>query len=174
MAIFSENMPKHLVKFLDLVYNKNIMRIGRENIMQISIPTSFMKMEGSYVASVVLTGLAVVFLALFLLIFVFKLFGLIFSRKPKPKKVKKAKAVKQEQEVKQSTPPAAAAKVEETAVTPPESDGISEEIIAVISAAIAAISASSGKKLKLMSVKASGSSRKLWAQAGLNDNTRPF
>lgn len=142
--------------------------------MQISIPTSFMKMEGSYVASVVLTGLAVVFLALLLLIFVFKLFGLIFSRKPKPKKVKKAKAVKQEQEVKQNTLPAVAAKVEESAITPPENDGISEEIIAVISAAIAAISASSGKKLKLMSVKASGSSRKLWAQAGLNDNTRPF
>ena len=143
--------------------------------MQISIPTSFMKMEGSYVASVVLTGLAVVFLALLLHIFVFKLFGLIFSRKPKPKKVKRAKAVKQEQEVKQSAPPAAAAKVEDTAAAvPPESDGISEEIIAVISAAIAAISASSGKKLKLMSVKASGSSRKLWAQAGLNDNTRPF
>lgn len=142
--------------------------------MQISIPTSFMKMEGSYVASVVLTGLAVVFLALLLLIFVFKLFGLIFSRKPKPKKVKKAKAVKQEQEVKQNTLPAVAAKVEESAITPPENDGISEEIIAIISAAIAAISASSGKKLKLLSVKASGSSRKLWAQAGLNDNTRPF
>ncbi len=144
--------------------------------MQISIPTSFMKMEGSYVASVVLTGLAVVFLALLLLIIVFKLFGLIFSRKPNPKKVKKAKAVKQEQEVKKSTPPATAAMVEDTTVvTPPESDdGISEEIIAVISAAIAAISASSGKKLKLLSVKASGNSRKLWAQAGLNDNTRPF
>ena len=142
--------------------------------MQISIPTSFMKMEGSYVASVVLTGLAVVFLALLLLIIVFKLFGLIFSKKPKPKKVKKVKAVKQEQEVKQSAPPVTAAMVEETAAVPPESDGISEEIIAVISAAIAAISASSGKKLKLMSVKASGSSRKLWAQAGLNDNTRPF
>ena len=142
--------------------------------MQISIPTSFMKMEGSYVASVVLTGLAVVFLALLLLIFVFKLFSLIFSRKPKPKKVKKAKAVKQDQEVKQSTLPTVAATVEENAITPPENDGISEEIIAVISAAIAAISASSGKKLKLLSVKASGSSRKLWAQAGLNDNTRPF
>lgn len=167
-------MPKRLVNFLDLVYNKIIMRIGRDNIMQISIPTSFMKMEGSYVASVVLTGLAVVFLALLLLIIVFKLFGLVFSRKPKPKKVKKAKAVKQEQEVKQNTPPVAAAKVEETTAVPPESDGISEEIIAVISAAIAAISASNGKKLKLMSVKASGSTRKLWAQAGLNDNTRPF
>ena len=137
-----------------------------------------MKMEGSYVASVVLTGLAVVFLALLLLIIVFKIFGVVFSRKPKAKTAKRQKA-------KNSTPVSAVSKATgesnttapatiQSSAPPAIEKGIDLEVIAVITAAIAAMSASSGKKMRLVSVKTSGASRRAWAQAGINDNTRPF
>ena len=53
-------------------------------------------------------------------------------------------------------------------------DGIEEEVVAVIAAAIAAMGASSGKKLALRSIKTAKSSRSAWAAAGIADNTRPF
>jgi N utilization substance protein A len=63
----------------------------------------------------------------------------------------------------------------ETAVKAPVvEDGIEEEIVAVIAAAVAAMSAQSGKKLVVRSVKRSVSQRDPWAAAGLADNTRPF
>lgn len=136
-----------------------------------------MKMEGSYVASVVLTGLAVVFLALLLLIIVFKIFGVVFSRKPKAKPAKRHKA----ENAKPQSVSKATSESSKPVSTPVQSanppvieEGIDLEVIAVITAAIAAMSASSGKKMRLASVKTSGASRRAWAQAGINDNTRPF
>lgn len=54
--------------------------------------------------------------------------------------------------------------------------GISDEIIAVITAAIAAMSsaASDGKTLAIKSIKQVKPARNSWAFAGLLDNTRPF
>lgn len=137
-----------------------------------------MKMEGSYVASVVLTGLAVVFLALLLLIIVFKFFGVVFFKKPKVKKVR-AKAAKNEPpKVETKSAAVSSASSGNSSVSAPAApmieDGIDTEIVAVIAAAIAAMGAQTGKKLGLVSVKKSGASRRAWAQAGLNDNTRPF
>ncbi len=122
------------------------------------------EMTTSYVASVVITGLTVVFLALLILIFFFKILGFIFGREKKPKTVAKTEEVK----------PVAVAEPA-VSVAPVIDDGVEEEIVAVIMAAIAAMSEQSGKKLRLASIKPSSrASRPAWAQAGLIDNTRPF
>lgn len=122
-----------------------------------------MQLSGEDTAAIVITGLTVVFLGLLLLIGFVSIFGFIFTRKKKPKKV--AEPPKAEQPVKLV--------VNEPAPTAIE-DGISDEEIAVIAAAIAAISEKSGKPLAIKSVTRSRNQRPVWASAGLNDNTRPF
>lgn len=122
-----------------------------------------MQLSGEVTAAIVITGLSVVFLGLLLLIGFVSVFGFIFTRKKKPKKVENLQKI--EQSVKQS--------VNET-VAPVIENGISDEEIAVIAAAIAAISEKSGKPLAIKSVTRSRNQRPVWASAGLNDNTRPF
>lgn len=126
------------------------------------------EMTSSYVAAVVITGLVVVFSALLILVALLYLMGAIFHRKKKP-----ADAAKPASTAKPS--PAAGAtiiKASDAAVV--EQNGLSEEIVAAISAAVAMISESSGKKLLIKSISRSGNSRSSWAQAGKIDNTRPF
>ena len=53
-------------------------------------------------------------------------------------------------------------------------DGIEEETVAVIMAAISAMSSAEGKKLVLKSVKTAKPQRPAWSTAGIIDNTRPF
>lgn len=120
-------------------------------------------MDTEYVASVVVTGLAVVFSALIILVVLLSISGKLFTMK---KKAKKQEVV--EKKVVNSQPIKSEVKV------PDVEDGISEEVVAVISAAIAAMGASSGKKLALKSVKTSKPHRLAWSQAGLYDNTKPF
>ncbi len=124
-----------------------------------------MKMDGTYVASVVLTGLAVVFLALLLLIGIFYLFGAVFNKKPK---VKKAPPAAEKTISTEKTP------IIKAEPMPVIENGIDDETVAVIAAAIAAMSAQTGKKLRLLSVGSAKNRRTAWAQAGLADNTRPF
>ena len=52
-------------------------------------------------------------------------------------------------------------------------DGVNDEVVAVISAAVAAMYGSSGKA-RIKSIKKSDTGRSAWANAGLLDNTRPF
>lgn len=92
----------------------------------------------SYVTAVVITGLTVVFLGLIILILFVWAFGKIFSRKKKP-------AV-QEKPVETAKPAAAPVSI-------PKTDDNQDEIIAVISAAVAAMGASDGKTYKLRSVR---------------------
>lgn len=127
-----------------------------------------MKIEGTYVASVVLTGLAVVFLALLLLILVFYLFGIVFGDRPKTKKP----SVAVQSEIKPL--PLENDFTVSKASPPVIEDGISDEIVAVIAAAVAAMSAASGRKLRISSIGTAGKNRNAWAQAGIIDNTRPF
>lgn len=125
------------------------------------------EMTTTYVTAVVVTGLVVVFLSLLLLIGFFKLLGLIFGREKKPKEAIKTEEVKVE----------AVAVVEEQVASEPAviDDGVEEEVVAVIMAAISAMSEQTGKKLRLVGIKpAARASRPAWAQAGLVDNTRPF
>lgn len=120
--------------------------------------------KGIASAKVILTGFVVVFLVLILLIIIIKIYGAIITKIQGGGK-KKKKIEKQE--------PSPVTKTIETAPAPVVQDGVSEEVIAVISAAVAA-SYGSSAKARIKSIKKSGGGRSAWANAGVLDNTRPF
>lgn len=119
----------------------------------------------SSVGIITLTGILMVFIILAILIVMFTVMGKIFESLDK-KKAEKAQAEK-----------AVATKVETPVVeeTPAEEYTDDDEVIAVISAAIAAYSAQDGKSYEIRSIKRKDSrSRSAWSLAGIGDNTRPF
>lgn len=119
------------------------------------------EMNSEFIMSVVFTGLTVVFIGLLLLVFFVWLFGKFFTKKPSLKKVSKPTEKIQVQTSQPSAP-----KVE---------NGISDEVVAVISAAIAAMSSEDGKTFAIRSIKSTKSTgRSAWATAGVVNNTRPF
>lgn len=117
-------------------------------------------MDSGYIITVVITGLLVVFLGLFILIAFVSLLGVIFNKKPNKKK-KSDNVIKQE-------------KIVEKPVAPLVEDGVSEEIVAVITAAVAAMSSEESSFTIRGIKKAKNSGRSVWAAAGLQDNTRSF
>lgn len=125
--------------------------------------------KGIASAKVVLTGFVVVFAMLILLIFIIKIYGAIIQKaqnagkKSKESKEKKAETVAE-------TP----AHVVAAPVAPAQTDGVSDEVVAVISAAVATMYGSS-EKARIKSIKkSSDGGRSAWAKAGVLDNTRPF
>ena len=123
----------------------------------------------SYVWAVVLTGLSVVFLGLIILIFFVWLMGKIFTIGKNKKNVpQKAQSAAKQAETPKVPPKAA----------PVTASSDNDEIIAVISAAVAAMGQAEGKNYRVRSVRAAGksnrASRSAWAMAGLQNNTRPF
>lgn len=125
--------------------------------------TEVLEMNAENVAAVVITGLVVVFSGLVLLIAFVSFLGLFFKNKDKPKANGNV-PVKTENKKSNNVGPALI--VEE---------GIGDEIVAVIAAAIAAMGAKTGKKLAIRSVKnATNSNYNAWASAGRQDNTKPF
>lgn len=125
------------------------------------------EMTSSYVAAVVVTGLVVVFSCLVILVLFLYIMGAVFNR------IKKSKS---QGSLGSDVKNVSAAKIELTKMSAAaiEPAGINEEIVAAISAAIAMIGESSGKKLLIKSISKSGTRRNSWAQAGKIDNTRPF
>lgn len=121
------------------------------------------------VASVVITGLVVVFIGLILLILLVSIYGKIFD-------VINSRAARKAEEAKKAAEAAkAVAKPEPAKVAAPVvEDGIEEETVAVIMAAISAMSSAEGKKLVLKSVNTAKPQRPAWSTAGIIDNTRPF
>lgn len=116
--------------------------------------------------STLVTGLVVVFLILALLVFFLWLMGKIMTIKKKPKDNPKVEEVK-------TASPAPAPQAEEIAEIAEYEDD--EEIIAVISAAIAAYGESEGKQYRIASVKRKEKTlRSNWSAAGISENTRPF
>lgn len=117
--------------------------------------------KGIASAKVVLTGFVVVFAMLILLIFIIKIYGAIIQKAQnagKKSKEKKAETVAE-------TP---------APVAPAQTDGVSDEVVAVISAAVATMYGSS-EKARIKSIKkSSDGGRSAWAKAGVLDNTRPF
>ena len=120
-------------------------------------------------AKVILTGFVVVFAVLFMLIIIIKAYSTIVGKAQDAayKKKKKQKINDSEEALFQNTskpvsPPAPAAQ-----------EGIPEEVIAVISAAVASMY-DSPKGVRIKSIKKSGAGRSAWASAGVLDNTRPF
>lgn len=121
------------------------------------------------VASVVITGIVVVFIGLVLLILLVSIYGKIFDV------INNRAARKAEETKKAAEAEKAAAKPEPVKVAAPVvEDGIEEETVAVIMAAISAMSSAEGKKLVLKSVKTAKPQRPAWSTAGIIDNTRPF
>ncbi len=137
------------------------------------IHTSDKNLGAETVAAVVITGLAVVFIGLILLIALVWLYGKIFQviNDKAAKKAAAAAAAKSEAKAEKAPAPAPAPVIE---------DGIEEEVAAVIAAAIAAYGAQTGKKLAVRSIRSadggSGSRRvrNAWGAAALSEATRPF
>jgi len=126
--------------------------------------------KGITSAKVVLTGFVVVFAMLILLIFIIKIYSAIVQKAQSAgSNSKKGKKNKDE---KPAEKPAAAPVPVVTASA--ATDGISDEVVAVISAAVATMYGSS-EKARIKSIKkSSDGGRSAWAKAGVLDNTRPF
>ncbi len=126
--------------------------------------------KGITSAKVVLTGFVVVFAMLILLIFIIKIYSAIVQKAQSAgNNSKKGKKNKDE---KPAEKPAAAPAPVVTASA--ATDGISDEVVAVISAAVATMYGSS-EKARIKSIKkSSDGGRSAWAKAGVLDNTRPF
>lgn len=126
---------------------------------------------GEFTATVIIAGLGIVLATLALLIVVFKLFGNIMEKSQQSKKKKQAqKQLKQMEQEAQAASSVSAPIVEKSAVQ----EGISGEIIAAISAAVYAIEGPNAVVRSVTRKKSPVSSRNPWAQAAINDNTRPF
>lgn len=125
-------------------------------------------LDAGTVASVVITGISVVFIGLIILILLVTVYGKIFEaiNKRSDAKAAAAAAAKAAEAKKAEPAPAALAPVVES--------GIEEETVAVIMAAISAMSAGTGKKMVLRSVKTAKPQRSAWSSAGIIENTRPF
>lgn len=123
-----------------------------------------------YAGLVVLVGVVIVFLALIGLTFIFWLYGKTFelaTGKSKDKKAAKAKVKEKNEIVTQALKNA-------SVPAPVVEDGISDEVVAVISAAVASMMGTSGG-FAIKSVKrAPNNSRRAWSMAGIMQNTRPF
>lgn len=128
----------------------------------------YMVMEGNYVAAVVLSGLALVFSALLILILFVWIIGKVFDA------INASKAAKSKEAVAVQAPKAAP--VQQTLVAAVDTDDDSDEIAAVIAAAIEAIGVAEGKKLAVRGIRRvqSGSGRSPWAAAAAQENMHRF
>ena len=123
--------------------------------------------KGMQMLVVTCTGLIVVFLVLIILIMVFKLFGLFGKDKKKSLPSSGAKKSLDSGDVRLAVGPGV-----DPAALPPAS-GISEEVIAAISAAVAVTL--EGKPFAIRRVqRAQTGGRNAWANAGVLESTRPF
>ncbi len=129
-----------------------------------------------FTATVVISGISIVLGVLLLLILVFYLFGLAVSnaeKKAKEKAQKKnSKTSSSNGNVTVSPAPVPTSFSERKAPEPVVEQGISGEVVAAISAAVAM---SEGPQAVVRSIKkVNVSGRNPWAQAANVDNTRPF
>ena len=115
----------------------------------------------------ILILLVVVFLALIVLTFVFWLFGKAFGHNSAKKQMNPSELASIAPTV------TTVSNVTATAKTPVVQEGIPEEVVAAIAAAVACM-APEGKKYVLRNVSRAPQGRPVWATAGLIENTRPF
>lgn len=123
---------------------------------------------------VIVTGLTVVFAALVFLVLIFKIFGNIMSGVARRKMDKNRAKINRTAVRRNNARNASATAKKPLPEAPPPhiESGISNEIIAVISAAVAAFDGGKIKSVKKSSKKNTG--RSAWANAGIFDNTKPF
>ena len=124
-------------------------------------------------ASMPLTGFAIVFGVLLLLIFVIWLYGTIVSnaqnkaaQRKADKELKKQKQILAEENAKSETKPAAQKQPEKVET------GVSDEVVAVISAAVFTMYGSK-QKVKIKSIKRH-KTQSAWARASVLENNQPF
>ena len=109
-------------------------------------------------------GMSLVFLVLILLTYIIALQGKLFDAL----NARKQKAAAEAAVKSQPQPP----QLQEPMEAPPfVEEGISEEIVAVIAAAVAS---ASGGKYTLRAVKRAGGGRDSWGAAGVKSGTEPF
>lgn len=130
-------------------------------LSQLSTSIAKDKMDTGFVTSVVVIGLVIVFIVLLVLVIFLAIFGKTFSSSSKVKKEKTPKKEKNQN-------------AQVINIQPVIEEGIDDEVIAVIAAAIATISNETGKKLSIRSIRKSNNIVNLWARAGALENTRPF
>lgn len=132
-------------------------------------------LDAAEIIGVTIAGLGIVFAGLILLVLVIWLFGKIFDSINQSKKAKEAAAAAKSAP-KASAPKAPAKPAPAPAPAVPAED--EDEVIAVISAVIAAMSAADGTVYKVRSVKPAGSNslggRTAWAMDGRRQNVMPF
>ena len=114
--------------------------------------------------TVTFSGLVIVFAMLILLVMILSLFGVTSTLKEK----------REQKKLLESKREIASAEVVPVENTPELNDSKNDEIIAVISAAVASIYSQSNKKPVIKSIKRSMANRSAWASAGIIDNTRAF
>ena len=113
--------------------------------------------------TILLTGFAVVFAVLLMLIGIIKLYGtIIYHIQTKKAKPPKGKVVREEEETLPATQPVAVIEAAED----------DDELIAVISAAVYSVYSSSQVRIK--NIRKSPVRTNAWRAAGLSDNVRPF
>lgn len=130
----------------------------------------------AFTLTVVIGGIGIVLGALMVLILVFFAFGKIMSVSQARAKKKEAKKIQSEMQANLSKVSAAApTPTPASAPAPVVEDGIPQEVVAAISAAIYAMDGGAGVVRSI--TKKTGSpitTRNPWAQAAVADNTRPF
>lgn len=118
---------------------------------------------------ILITGFAVVFAVLLLLILLITVYGKIVSKAEKAvldRKVQKKTTLKAEEITEKSI------QADTSTIIPEPSNGITDEVIVVIAAAVNAMYGEGTVKVK--SIKKVPQSRPVWSTAGIMDNTRPF
>lgn len=118
--------------------------------------------------SLMFVGLFIVFVVLCLLIFLVWVFGKVMIAITARKEKKKKKAA---EEIKSQVPPAP--KTAPKAV-PAVEQGITGDVVAAISAAVAMMSEGTNKQYRVRSIKRVKEGRSAWSMAGIAENTRPF
>lgn len=133
--------------------------------------TNFPNWGGVDTAALVGSGLLVVFSALVVIIaFIWVMGKVMKAAENKKKSAEKPAAPKA------TAAPAPAVKAPVAAAPVEETDGISDEVVVAISAAISAMMLAEGntKPFAIRSIKRVKESRNAWNAAGVADNTRPF
>lgn len=137
----------------------------------------FKYMSLSDAGSKIIVGFTVVFIGLILLVTFFSIMGLIFKAISKSS-AKKSEKKKVKVDKKNSENKTVVAEKKEEPVSVPEpvvEDGISDEIVAVIAAAIASMS-DGETRYAVRSIKKTRNvgGRSVWAMAGIRENTTSF
>lgn len=120
--------------------------------------------------TILLTGFVVVFAVLFMLIAIVKIYGtIVYNLQNKSQSQKQAK-----QQNDNTTNAVVLSGAAAAAIPQASNDAISEEIIAVIAAAVDSIYGSASQHRIKSIKKADSNGRSSWGMAGIMDNTRPF